>query len=170
MLTSYNVISADGFIAAADGSEDFIPDALWEDFLELLPEYDTLIIGRSTYTAIQSFGEALIHPFETTPIQKVVVTRDAAFPLKEGYVMAGSPCEALALGTNILLSSGPSLNTAFLKEGLIDQVLTIEIPVRLVSGIPRFAAGYAPELAPLPERSRQTRGGRFLQAFTVSRK
>lgn len=46
MLTSYNVISSDGFIAQTDGSEDFIPDEVWGDFLEFLGEYDALLIGK----------------------------------------------------------------------------------------------------------------------------
>ena len=79
MLTLYNVISSDGFIAAKDGGEDFIPDEVWGDFLELCAKYDALILGKNAYAAIQSFGKELVEPFEKLSIKKIVVTRDKNF-------------------------------------------------------------------------------------------
>ena len=53
MITLYNVISADGFIARLDGDEDFIPDDLWPHTLEFFKKYDALVMGRKTYDAMQ---------------------------------------------------------------------------------------------------------------------
>ena len=38
MITLYNVISADGYITERDGSEDFIPDSVFDDFIDLCKE------------------------------------------------------------------------------------------------------------------------------------
>lgn len=72
MVTLYNVISADGFIARKDGSEDFIPDNLWQNFLSLCKEYGTLIIGRKTYDTIQAYDQELLGPFEALLIRKII--------------------------------------------------------------------------------------------------
>lgn len=168
MLTLYNVISSDGFVAEENGSEDFIPDEVWNDFLELCEAYDTLIIGKNTYAAIQSFGNKLIEPFENTNIRKVIITRDEDFIPKAMYEKAYSIDEALEMGSNILLSSGPSLNTAFLKEKLIDQIILNRLPVAINRGIPQFETDITPLLIPLPEPTKETRGGRKLESYAVN--
>lgn len=138
MLTLYNVISQDGFIAREDGDEDFIPDELWTDFLDLCQQYDALILGRKTYNAVQEYPENLIEDFERLELKKVVVTRDENFTPKKGYLVAHSPEEAMKFGKNILLSSGPTLNTDFLEKGLIDKVIFNILPERINTGLKVF--------------------------------
>lgn len=159
MLTSYNVISSDGFIAQTDGGEDFIPDEIWDDFLELLSEYDTLLIGKNTYEMIQSFGQELVGPFENLNIRKIVVTRDEDFVPKSDYEKVSSLQDAIKTGSSTLLCSGPSLNTAFLKEGLIDRIILNKLPATIGTGIRQFETGITPKLIPLPELTRKTKGG-----------
>lgn len=48
MVTIFNIISADGYIARENGEEDFIPDELWFEFLKLCKNYDAFIMGRKT--------------------------------------------------------------------------------------------------------------------------
>lgn len=168
MITLYNVVSSDGFIAQEDGSEDFIPDEVWNDFLELCDQFDTLIIGKNTYLAIQSFGKELVEPFESTDIRKIVITRDESFIPKDTYRKVNSIHDALEMGSNILLSSGPSLNTAFLKKHLIDQIILNRLSVTLGIGIPQFETDMTPNLIPLPEFTRATADGRKLEFYTVS--
>lgn len=168
MVTLYNVISSDGFIAEENGSEDFIPDEVWNDFLELCDEYDTLIIGKNTYTAIQSFGDELIEPFESTSIRKVIITRDESFIPKAMYEKVQSIDDALKMGSNILLSSGPSLNTAFLKEKLVDRIILNRLPVALGKGIPQFETDTTPLLIPLLELTKEIRGGRKLEFYSIN--
>lgn len=170
MLTLYNVISSDGFIAQADGSEDFIPDEVWNDFLELLNEYDVLIIGKNTYEMIQSFGQELVEPFENTSIKKIVVTRDEGFVPKTSYEKISSLQAAFKIGSNALLCSGSGLNTAFLKEKLIDRIVLNKLPVTIGKGIRQFETETVPELTPLPEFVRKTKGGRTLEFYKVEYK
>lgn len=168
MVTLYNVISSDGFIAEENGSEDFIPDEVWNDFLELCEAYDTLIIGKNTYTAIQSFGKELVAPFENTSIRKVIITRDENFIPKAMYEKVSSIDDISEIGSNILLSSGPSLNTAFLKEKLIDQIILNRLSIAIGAGIPQFEAHISPLLIPLPEPARETGGGRRLEFYSIN--
>ena len=102
MVTLYNIISSDGFIASKDGSEHFILDELWQNFLNLCKEYDALVIGRKTYDAIQGYGKELLDPFEKLPIQKIIVTHDRKFRPKASYIVAHSPKDAVSLRENIL--------------------------------------------------------------------
>jgi dihydrofolate reductase len=167
MITAYNVISSDGFIAQTDGGEDFIPDEVWDDFLELLTEYAVLILGKNTYDTIQSFDQKLIEDFENMPIKKIIVTRDESFVPKTGYEKMSSLQDAAAMSQDILLCSGPSLNTAFLKEKLIDRIILNKLPVAIGTGIRQFETDMNPDLIPLPELSRKTKGGRTLESYKI---
>lgn len=170
MLTTYNVISSDGFIAQEDGSEDFIPNEVWNDFLELCNEYDTLLIGKNTYTTIQGFEKELIGPFEKSNIKKIVVTRDKDFIPKAGYEKIMSINDTIKTSLNVLLCSGPSLNTAFLKEKLIDQIILNRLLITLGKGVQQFKTDIAPKLTPLPEFTRKTKGERTLEFYKVAYK
>lgn len=168
MLTAYNVTSSDGFIASKNGDEDFIPDEVWDDFLELCAQYDTLIIGKNTYATIQSFDKELVEPFEKTNIQKIIVTQDANFVPKSGYKQMSSLQDAVISGSNVLLCSGPALNTAFLKEHLIDRIILNVLPITIGAGIHQFETGTTPELLPLPNLTIEKEAGRKLEFYTVS--
>jgi len=138
MLTLYNVISADGFIAIADGSEDFIPDEMWVGFIDLCKQYGSFITGRKTYDAIQKYDERLLKTLEELPIKRIVVSNDMQFKPKKEYVVVNSLEGVIALAPNGLVSSGPILNNSILKAGLVDKIILRELPVRVGNGIPAF--------------------------------
>ncbi len=138
MVTLYNVTSSDGFIARNDGSEDFIPDNLWPNFLNLCREYGTLIMGRKTYDAVQRYGKEFFQPFEELPIGKIVISGNRSFHPKKGYIVAHSPEEALALAPDALVSSGPILNNFLLKNGLVKKIILHEVPIAIGEGIKPF--------------------------------
>jgi dihydrofolate reductase len=138
MFTLYNVISADGFIAIADGSEDFIPDEMWVGFIDLCKQYGSFITGRKTYDAIQKYDDELLRTLEELSIKKIVVSNDKEFKTKKGYTVAHSLQEALELAPNGLVSSGPTLNNSLLEAGLVDKIILKKLPVRVGSGIPAF--------------------------------
>lgn len=172
MLTLYNVVSSDGFIAQEDGGEEFIPDEVWSDFLEICNEYDTLIMGKNTYAAIQSFGKELVEPFEKSDIKKVVVTQDEDFTPKVAYKKASSIHDALEMGSDILLSSGPSLNSAFLRERLIDHIILNKLPVAIGAGIRQFETDTIPsyQLLLLRKLTREKGDRRKLEFYKVDYK
>lgn len=138
MFTLYNVVSSDGFIARTDGSEDFIPDELWGNFLDLCRKYGTLIMGRKTYDTIQSYGEEPLRLFEELPIRKIVVSGNRDFQPKPGYVVVHSPQDALTLAPDALVSSGPTLNNFLLRNGLVKKIILHEVPTSIGEGIEPF--------------------------------
>lgn len=142
MVTLYNVISEDGYIATKDGSEHFIPDALWPTTLKLIGKYDVLVMGRKTYEAIQQYPPELLEPFEKLPIKKVVVTTNMDFHPCFGYMVSHSPQDTLAFGKNVLVSSGLTLNDAFLKCRLADKVIFHKIPIKIDEGMRPFEVGF----------------------------
>lgn len=138
MITSYNVISSDGFIAAPDGTEDFIPDEMWKIFLDLLPNYDAFVMSSKTYNAIQNYDAVALAEFEKLETKKLIVTSQEDFTPKSSYTKISSPEESLDHGANILLSSGPSLNESFLNANLIDKIILVTLPVSIGAGIKAF--------------------------------
>lgn len=138
MVTLYNVVSSDGFIARQNGDEDFIPDELWDDFLILCEQNETVVMGKNTYQSVQEYPGNLIKEFEGLDLRRVVVTRDVNFLAKPGYLVMSSPEDVLALGGSILVSSGPTLNAVFLEKGLVDRVILNILPEKVGSGIKVF--------------------------------
>ncbi|MHB8660877.1 MAG: dihydrofolate reductase family protein [Minisyncoccota bacterium] len=138
MNTLYNVVSEDGYIAAKDGSEDFIPDELWPITLALMARYDALIMGRKTYDALQKYPATLLVPLESLLTKKIVITRNTHFYPKQGFIVARSPEDALKAGMNILVTSGPTTNTSFLEKKLVDKIIYHQVPVKIGRGIKPF--------------------------------
>jgi len=139
MVTTYNTVSADGFIARADGSEDFIPDDAWDDFLKILSSYDAIVMGRKTYETIQKYPSAMIDSFESIPMKRIIVSRKKDFVPKNGYFAIPSLSGISAFGKNILITSGPSLNTAAFQMGIIDHVLLNILPETIWEGMAVFS-------------------------------
>lgn len=142
MVTLYNVVSKDWFIADKNGSEDFIPNELWPTTLEIFQRFDSLVMGRKTYETLQSYGKELLKPFEKLAIKKVVISRNENLDLTSGYAVADTAENALTSGRNVLVSSGPTLNNYLLEKKLVDRVLLHQVPATLGEGIPVFEPRY----------------------------
>jgi dihydrofolate reductase len=138
MITLYNVISADGFIARENGDEDFIPDELWSSTLELYKEYGIVVMGRKTYETIQSYDKDTIKQLEGLLLKKVIVSSNLKFVPKPGYAVTHSIEEITILGPKILITSGPTLNSSLLRAGLVDQIILNTLPDKIGSGIRVF--------------------------------
>jgi len=138
MITCYNVISSDGYIARKDGSEDFIPDQLWSETLDVFKRFDILVMGRKTYDVIQDYDKEPLDLLEKLDIKKVVATRDKNFQPKLGYMVVYTPEDVLRVGKNILVSSGPALNNYFLEKKLVDNIIFHQLPVSIGDGIRPF--------------------------------
>lgn len=138
MVTLYNVISADGFIARKDGSEDFIPDERWGETLVVFMRYDTIVMGRHSYEVMQQYEPEALSAFEALPIRKVVLTRNESFSAKPGYAVAHSVEDAVRLGANVLVSSGPVVIAEFLAKGLVDRIILDRVSVSIGEGMEPF--------------------------------
>ena len=129
-------ISLDGYIAGPNGEADWIvmdPDI---DFAAMFAEYDTLLIGRRTFTAMGAAGDATmpgiaVYVFSTTLRQEdhpnvTVVGSSGADVVRR---LREQP------GKDIALFGGASLFRSLLDEGLVDTVEVSLIPVLLGAGV-----------------------------------
>jgi dihydrofolate reductase len=133
--------SLDGFIAGPNGEADWIlmdPDI---DFAAMFKEFDTLVLGRRSFTAMGDTGNGSFGgPF--TGMKIVVVSRTldprrypGATVLSE-ELDAAIPALKQQPGKDIWLFGGGELFRSLLDLGLVDTVEVAVIPVLLGGGIP----------------------------------
>jgi dihydrofolate reductase len=131
-------MSLDGYIAGPSGEYDWIPMDPDMDFAALMRRFDTFLIGRKTFEAIQRMGDAApptpgitnivcsrtLRPADCAP---ATVTDDAARSVVE---LRERP------GKDIALFGGGDLFRSLLAAGLVDEVNVSVVPVLLGGGIP----------------------------------
>lgn len=142
-------MTVNGKIAKPDGDSDFTSKEDGKLFLSMCRKAGNAIIGKNTYMYIQSKG------YQQKNILTVVLTRNAALLVKKSpntIFTDKPPKDILTLleekGYKEALVAGDGiLNTAFFKEGLIDEMYIDIEPLILGRGIPLFADGdFAPRL------------------------
>ena len=131
-------MSLDGYIAGPSGEYDWIvmdPDI---DFSGMLAEFDTFLIGRKTFEAMQRMG----NDAKPTPgIQNIVFSRTLR-PIDYPHVVVSDDAERFVTelrakpGKDIALFGGGELFRSLLGVGLVDRVEVSLIPVLLGGGIP----------------------------------
>ena len=141
MFTLYNAISADGFIAHEDGSEDFIPDEAWAHFLSLCKKYGAIVLSSKAYESLQMYEPGELEKFESLDVRRIVVSANAEFEVKPGYILAHSPEEAREIAPDALVSSGPTLNDYLIDKGMAEKIILLRLPESIGSGIKAFNAG-----------------------------
>lgn len=134
-------ISANGIIATKTGSEDFLSEDSWIQFVKLASKVGCLIWGRKTYDAVVKWEGNYLHDLKD--VKKIIVSRER-IKLKEGFTLADSPEQALAILNEAgfqeaIITGGSTLNSQFAKRGLIDEVILDINAVILGTGIPVFA-------------------------------
>lgn len=143
-------MSLDGFIATPDGGYDWIPMDPTIDFDALFAGFDTFVMGRKTFMAMQAPGA-----MDPTAGRDVVVfsrTLDpAAFP--KVRVTSEEPAGVVhelktrTEGKDIWLFGGGQLFRTLLDAGVVDAVEVAVCPIMLSDGIPLLPPGvHSPRL------------------------
>ena len=131
-------MSLDGFIAGPNGEYDWIvmdPDI---DFAAFMGRFDTFLIGRKTFEAMQRMGETA----PPTPGIKNIVFSRTLRPADCPNATLSDDAEAFVAdlrkkpGKDIALFGGGELFRSLLAAGLVDEVGFAVIPVLLGGGIP----------------------------------
>ena len=131
-------MSLDGYIAGPNGEADWIvmdPDI---DFGEIFSRFDTLLIGRKTFDAMQAMGGGA---GSSPEVQSVVISRTMK-PADHPKLTIVSDAEPFVAelktkpGKDIWLWGGGELFHSLLRAGLVDGVDVGVIPVLLGGGIP----------------------------------
>lgn len=169
----YMAVSLDGFIARKNGSEDFLSNQNWETFVALVNKTGNFIVGSKTYEAVMNWDEGFGFDDFDQRITKIIISRQD-LSLKAGYTLAHSPKEALEIltqkgHTQALVSGGSMINSAFIQQGLIDEVMLNINPVVIGSGIPLFSETEFPSQLSLID-NKQTSEGIIKMHYTVNPK
>jgi len=132
-----------GIIARENYDEDFLSHINWGEFVKLAEELGCFIIGRKTYDTYQA-KESEEYNFDNVKSKKIIVSRDKKSKLTGDYISASSPKDALnkasKLGfTKVLLTGGGTLNSTFMKDGLVDEIIINVEPYVLGRGIKIFS-------------------------------
>jgi dihydrofolate reductase len=136
-------MSLDGYIAGPKGEADWILMDPEIDFAAMWAEFDTLLMGRHTFTAMKAMGGG---PGGASGGPKIVVVSRTLDPrdYKGVTIVSDHLKEAVsalkrAPGRDIWLFGGGRLFRSLLELHLVDTVEVGVIPVVLGEGIPLMA-------------------------------
>jgi len=146
----YNVAcSLDGFIAGPHGDYDWIVSDPSIDFNALFAQFDTFILGRTTYEAVTSQGDQ-------NPLlgrQVIVASRSLRQAEHPGVQVIGEHLtEAVSElksrpGRDIWLFGGGNLARTLMDARLVDTVEVALMPVLLTRGVRIVPEGAALKLS-----------------------
>ena len=127
----------DGFIADASGIPMF-PETAWADWCALTNAAGGVVAGRASVEQIEQEGMA---EGLTLRHKLVLTSRDAE--VAEGWDRVASPAEALAVldqagVSEAIVGGGRSVYHAFMRAGLVDEVVLDLQPVVFGTGVPVF--------------------------------
>ena len=144
----YIAASIDNFIARPDGNIDWLNDPDYmiegEDFGygKFYASIDTTLMGNATYQEVMGFDIPFPYPdkknyvFSRSKKEKVEFVEF----ISEDIVGFATQLKSQKGGA-IWLIGGGKINTFFLENGLIDQIILTIIPITLGEGIPLFQKG-----------------------------
>lgn len=135
--------SLDGFIAASDGSYDWLTHDPSIDFAALFAQFDAFVMGRRTFEVVCAQGNGSV----TLGGQVIVASRTLRPADHPGVEIVGDRLlERVAAmkdaeGKDIWLFGGGNLFRSLLDADLVDAVELAVMPILLGKGIPFVVPG-----------------------------
>lgn len=134
----YMSVSADGYIARNDNTVDYTQKGTWKGYFEFCKSMKVLVIGKNTYDVMPAteFMKECFYVVLTHHIPKIPKAKNLMFTDK-------SPKEIIAMlrkkgYKNIGVGGGAKVNSLFLNDNCIDELIIDVEPVILGSGIKIF--------------------------------
>ncbi|HUB93377.1 MAG TPA: dihydrofolate reductase family protein [Verrucomicrobiae bacterium] len=134
----YMATTINGLIADEDDKADWVSEAEWNSYSNMVRTTGCMIIGHRTYDILTQQSEFA----EFKDVKIVVVARTDATVLSNNHSIARSPQEALDLFQNenaVVIAGGGQLNASFFEQGLFDEVYLDVEPFALGKGVPIFS-------------------------------
>ncbi|MDW3095524.1 MAG: dihydrofolate reductase family protein [Gammaproteobacteria bacterium] len=152
--TLFLSVSIDGMIADKQGIPMF-PQGAWEDWCSLVNDTGNVIAGRSSFEQVNNpeMGAAL------HPQYKIVLSSKDLDLSGTDWQQAKSPIEALkileeAKVDEAIIGGGRAVAHAFMREGLVDEIVIDLHPVAFGEGVPMFGDAIdAPKLKLIESKS-----------------
>ncbi|MBD1824139.1 dihydrofolate reductase [Cyanobacteria bacterium FACHB-DQ100] len=149
-------VSIDGYIAASDGTVDWLADFQVEDndygYAEFYASIEALLMGSRTYEQVIGFGEwaypgkpCWVISGRSLKVEQPEVRLTAKRP---GEIIAELQAENLK---RVWLVGGGQLAASFRAQGFITEYMIAAIPTILGTGIPLFGATGTQETLKLVE-------------------
>ncbi len=160
--------SLDGFIAAPDGTADWIPMDSDIDFGALFAQFDTMLLGRRTFEGMGGQGQS-------PGMKTVVVSRTLKAADHPGLTVIGDGlAEAITAlkaqpGKDIWLFGGGELFRSLTSLGLVDRVEVAVVPVLLGGGTPLLPPPMAQTRLKLDGHRLYKKSGIMLLEYAVQR-
>ena len=161
--------SLDGYIAGPNGESDWIvmdPDI---DFAALFAQFDTAVMGRKTFLAMQEQGgSGSMHGLDVVVFSRTL--RPADYPAVS--IVNGDPAESVrslkaSPGKDVWLFGGGELFRTLLEAGLVDTVEPAVVPVLLGDGVPMLPSPASRTKLSLSTHRLYPKSGIVLLEYTV---
>ena len=141
MYTTIEMACAiNGFIADENGKEDFLSNRNYQIMIEFLKNYDCLVWGNTTFENVKSWGQKYIDDLRFTKL--VIFSRTKKENFDNVFYVSSidefkSLCKKLNLN-NVFVSGGATINSMFLENNLVDDIIINYNPYLLTNGINLF--------------------------------
>lgn len=137
----YMAMSLNGYIAK-EGDETPWSDEIWKSYYKIAKQFQTIILGRRTYDIMKenSEFEKIGNPFT------IIVSSNKNMKNKGNFYFVKYPKEAIEIlknkgFTEALLGGGSKINSSFMKDNLVGEIILDVEPVVFGKGIKLFAEG-----------------------------
>jgi dihydrofolate reductase len=134
--------SLDGYIAGPKDEFDWIIMDPEIDFAAMFAQFDTLVMGRRTFQAMESYGGFGMPSMRTVVLSRTLRQEDhpGVTIVRDDPAQAVAALKAEPSDKDIFLFGGGEAFRALLDAGLVDAVEVAIIPVLLGGGIPLLPA------------------------------
>jgi dihydrofolate reductase len=137
----YMQMSINGYVASENDDTSWISKTLWENYKQEVANAGVIICGRKTYELALSEGNLFLEE-----ALNVVMTNDHDIKSENEKVLIlhkTNPKEVIEIlekkgFKKIIVGGGGTINSAFMKENLVDEILLDIEPVVFGKGIQLF--------------------------------